>query len=45
MRATSTADANTNVISSKIFTSELATMLVESSREHHVTMVGILVRV
>lgn len=43
MGAAHTANANTDMVSRKILPGNLTTMLVESGREHHVTMVSILV--
>jgi hypothetical protein len=45
MGTASAANPDTNMVGSKVFAGELTTALVESGREHHVTMIRILIRV
>jgi hypothetical protein len=45
MRTARAADPDTNMVRSKVFAGELTTALVESGRQHHVTMICIFIRV
>jgi hypothetical protein len=45
MSASCAADADADMVSSKILACKLTALLVEGCREHHVAMIGILVGV